>query len=180
MAQTPAKRRTRGASRALTPGEWGAVSPGLARALREAGAQPSLEPRAHPAARVAALWRGGTPILTRGGTPILTRGDVIWWPATPPDLSAPGHERGMSILQHELQHVLDFATGWLTAVRYLTHPRHWTYRWRLPDDASAGGGAWDAFGAEQRASIAERLWLIERGLAPRDDLAALRRLIPWA
>jgi hypothetical protein len=86
----------------------------------------------------------------------------------------------MAILQHELQHVLDFATGWLTAFRYLTHPRHWTYHWRLPDDASVGGPAWDAFGAEQRASIAERLWLVERGLAPRDDLPALRRLIPWA
>jgi hypothetical protein len=172
MAQTPAKRRIRGASRALTPGEWGAVSPGLARALREAGAQPCLEPRAHPAARVAALWRGGTPILARG--------EVIWWPGVTPDLSAPGRERGMATLQHELQHVLDFATGWLTALGYVTHPRHWTYRWRLPDDALADGAVWDAFGAEQRASIAERLWLIERGLAPRDELAALRRLIPWA
>lgn len=167
MAQIPVRRRTSGACRALTPGEWGAVSPGLAQALRDAGAEPRLEPRAHPAARVAALWRGGTPILTRI--------EVIWWPGAPEDLSTPGQERGMAILQHELQHVLDFATGWLTALGYLTHPRHWTYRWRLSD-----GAAWEALGAEQRASIAERLWLIERRLAPRDDLAALRRLIPWA
>ena len=153
--------------RPLTPGEWDAVSPGLARALHDAGAEPKVEPRAHPAARVAGLWRGGTPILARG--------EVIWWPGVPRDLSARGQERSMAILQHELQHVLDFATGWLTAYRYLTHPRHWTYRWRLKEGAS-----WDAFGAEQRASIAEHLWRIERGLAPRDDLAAIRQLVPWA
>jgi len=167
MAPTPAKRPTNGGSRALTPGEWDAVSPGLARALRDAGAEPRLEPRAHPAARVAGLWRGGTPILTRG--------EVIWWPRAPADLSGPGRERGMAVLQHELQHVLDFATGWLTALGYLTGPRHWTYRWRLRD-----GVAWDAYGAEQRASIAEHLWLIERGLAPERQLSALRRLVPWA
>jgi hypothetical protein len=167
MAPTPARRHIRGGSRALTPGEWGAVSPGLARALRGTGAQPSLEPRAHPAARVAALWRGGTPILTHG--------EVIWWPGAPADLSATGRERGMAVLQHELQHVLDYATGWLTAFRYLTHPHHWTYRWRIADGAS-----WDGFGAEQRASIAEQLWLIERGLAPDHHLEALRRLVPWA
>jgi hypothetical protein len=151
----------------LTPGEWDAVSPGLAQALRAVGANPSLEPRAHPAARIAGFWRGETPILTRE--------EVIWWPGAPPDLSAPGRERGMAVLQHELQHVLDFTTGWLTPLRYLTHPRHWTYRWRLREGAS-----WDAYGAEQRASIAEHLWLMERGLAYRGDLAAVRWLIPWA
>ena len=172
MAPIPAKPPTIPGGRALTPGEWRAVSPGLARALGDIGAAPRLEPHAHPAARVAALWRGGTPILTRG--------EVIWWPEAPEDLSAPGWERGMAVLQHELQHVLDFASGWLTPFRYLTRPRHWTYRWRLPDDALAKGEAWDAFGAEQRASIAEQLWLVERGLAPADELPALRRLIPWA
>ncbi|HLZ85303.1 MAG TPA: hypothetical protein VKQ54_17205 [Caulobacteraceae bacterium] len=150
----------------MTLGEWAALSPGLARALGDAGATPAIEPRAHPAARIAALWRGGTPILTRG--------EVIWWPGAPEDLSAPGRERGMAVLQHELQHVLDFASGWLTAFRYLTCTRHWTYRWRLSE-----GSHWDAYGAEQRASIAEQLWLMERGLAPDHDLAAVRRLVPW-
>jgi hypothetical protein len=126
-----------------------------------------IEPRPHPGARIGSLWRGETSILTRG--------DVIWWPGAPPDLSVPGHERGMATLQHELQHVLDYATGWLTAVRYLTRPRNWTYHWRLADSDT-----WDGFGAEQRASIAEHLWLMERGLAPRDQLAAVTRLIPWA
>ena len=133
--------------------------------MRAAGAAPRLEPFAHPAARIAGLWRGGIPILTRG--------EVIWWPAASSDLSTPGREREMAVLQHELQHVLDFATGRLTAFRYLTHPRHWTYRWVL-------GAPWDAYGAEQRAAIAEHLWLMERGLAPGEQLGAVRRLIPWA
>ena len=81
----------------------------------------------------------------------------------------------MATLQHELQHVLDYRTGWLTAAKYLSNPRHWTYRWRL-DEASC----WDELGAEQRASIAERLWLIEHGFAPAGDLPAMRGLIPWA
>jgi hypothetical protein len=167
MAPIPTSRRTEGGARPLTVGEWDAVSAGLARALRAVGAKPRLEPRAHPAARIAGIWRGGTPILTRG--------EAIWWPGAPPDLSAPGRERGMAVLQHELQHVLDFATGWLTAFRYLTRPRHWTYGWRLREGAS-----WDTYGAEQRASIAEHLWLMERGLASPGELAAVRRLVPWA
>ena len=81
----------------------------------------------------------------------------------------------MAVLQHELQHVLDYRLGWLTAARYLIHSRHWTYAWTLRP-----GAAWDDYGAEQRASIAEHLWRMERGLAPDDDLPALRRLIPWA
>jgi len=154
-------------SRHLTKGEWRSLSPGLNAALRAAGARPILKAAAHPAARVAALWRGAPPILARG--------DTIWWPAAPLDLSAPSRAPAMAILQHELQHVLDYRTGWLTAAGYLSNPRHWTYAWRLEDVAR-----WDDLGAEQRASIAQRLWMIEHGLADARDLPALRRLIPWA
>ena len=152
--------------RDLTSGEWGALSVGLAKALRAAEARPCVVARAHPGARVAALWRGAVPVLTRG--------DQIWWPNAPPDFSAPGLERGMAVLQHELQHVLDYRDGWLTAFTYLTDPRHWTYRWSLED------AVWDELGAEQRASMAEQLWLIERGLAPAGELVALKKIIPWA
>ena len=151
--------------RPLTDGEWGALSPGLATALRAAGAEPLVRAAAHPAARIAALWRGGVPILTRG--------DLIWWPRAAADLSAPGLERAMAVLQHELQHVLDYRLGRLTALRYIVDPREWTYRWRL-------GGDWSGYGAEQRAAIAESLWLMERGLSPGDDLEAVRQLVPWA
>jgi hypothetical protein len=153
--------------RGLTDGEWRALSPGLAAALGAAGAQPRLIARAHPAARVAALWRGAVPVLARG--------DAVWWPAAPEDLAAPGAERAMAVLQHELQHVLDYRSGALTALAYLTAPRHWTYRWR-PSDPTP----WADLGAEQRGALAERLWLMERGLAAADDLAAVRRIVPWA
>lgn len=148
--------------RPLTDAEWRALSPGLADALRARAITPRLIPRTHPAARVAALWRGGVPILTRG--------PEIWWPGAPSCLA---QGRAMAVLQHELQHVLDYADGHLTALRYLTHPRDWIYGWRL-------GSRWEAYGAEQRASIVEHLWRMEHGLADAADLPAVRSLIPWA
>jgi hypothetical protein len=156
-----------GESRPLTDGERRAVSPGLAGALSAVGAQPRLIAHAHPAARIAALWRGDIPTLTRG--------DVIWWPGATADLSEPGFEREMAVLQHELQHVLDYRTGRLTAVGYLCSPRHWTYRWERENRPP-----WDDLGAEQRGSLAERLWLAERDFGRPDDLEALRRVIAWA
>jgi hypothetical protein len=139
----------------------------LTAALHAAGASPKLMPLAHPAARIAALWRGGVPILTRG--------DVIWWQAAPADLSARGRELGMATLQHELQHVLDYRTGHLTAVGYLTNPKHWIYHRRAED-----ARGWDELGAEQRASMAEQLWLVEHGFDGAHDGQALRHIIPWA
>ena len=154
--------------RELTPGEWQGLSAGLTAALRSSGARPRLRAAVHPAARIAGLLRRTRP-------PILARGDVVWWPATPPDLSSPGREGGMAILQHELQHVLDYRIGWLTAARYLAHPRHWTYDRRLEL-----GVRWDDLGAEQRASMAEAIWLMENGRLASENLAALRALVPWA
>jgi len=90
----------------------------------------------------------------------------------------------MATLQHELQHVLDYATGELTAARYLLNPRNWRYRYQL-----SPASRWRDFGAEQRASIAEHHWLLERGradLVARDlsrdppPRTAFRDLIPWA
>ncbi|HEY5071041.1 MAG TPA: hypothetical protein VII63_03325 [Caulobacteraceae bacterium] len=147
-------------------GEWGALSEGLERALRTAGVDPLIVPRAHPAAGLAALWRGGVAILAHGRR--------IWWPNAPVDLSVAGRERAMAVLQHELQHVLEFATGELSALGYLLQPRHWRY------DVALAGARWGELGAEQRASLAERLWLAEHGLAPANTLCALRAVIPWA
>jgi hypothetical protein len=153
-------------TRPLTPGEWRSLSRGLAEALRAAGATPLIVARTHPAARVSALWRGEPPIVARG--------DSIWWPDAPADFSNPWAREAMAILQHELQHVLDYRLGFLTAARYLSNPRHWTYGWR-PEDL----GDWDGLGAEQHAAIAERLWRAEAaGLGA--EAAALRRAIPWA
>ena len=154
--------------RDMTPGEWRRLSGGLAAALHSVRARPRLRSAVHPAARIAGLLRGTRP-------PILARGDIIWWPAAPPDLSDTVPDDGMAILQHELQHVLDYRIGWLTAALYLTHPRHWTYDWLFTD-----GLRWDDLGAEQRASMAEAIWLMENERVASDNLAALRALIPWA
>jgi hypothetical protein len=154
-------------TRPLTAGERRAIHPGLLRALDAAGASPVIVPRPHPAARVAALWRRHIPVLTHG--------DAIWWPAAPDDLSASGRPRALATLQHELQHVLDYATGALTALGYLTNPRDWRYDW-----SASRHVPWDRLGAEQRASMAGCLWLVDHGLASEGERAFLASRIPWA
>ena len=154
--------------RSLTPGEIHSLSAGLWAALRRAGSEPRIVGRASPLARVASLWRGGVPILTLG--------DRMFWPDAPQDCSRPGLQNHMAILQHELQHVLDFATGRLSAIRYAVDPGNWRYGYRLEE-----GRPFARYGAEQRASMAEDLWRLEHGgAAERGDTEALRRLIPWA
>jgi hypothetical protein len=161
--------------RPISDAERAALSPGLLRALGDAGAEPRLVDAAHPGARLVALWRGRAPILVRGA--------CIYWPGAPEDLSGAG-DRALAVLQHELQHVLDYALGELTGRGYLLRPRNWRYRYAL-----TAASRWRDFGAEQRASIAEHHWLIERG---RSDLVAgdlgvappdaelYRRILPWA
>ena len=159
---------TFGSRRALTAGEWSSLTPGLARALRAADADPQIIARPAWAARAAAVWRGGTPIMVIG--------QHIYWPDALRDMSAPSSPKAMSVLQHELQHVLEYATGELSVARYVTGPRNWTYDYHL--DA---GSNWTDFGTEQRASIAEHLWLIDRGLRADAEAGRLhRQVIPWA
>jgi hypothetical protein len=151
------------ASRPLTPREWAELSDGLALALRRAGVHPRIVARAHPAARVAALRFGATPIMAIGRT--------IWWPGAAASFAGGAL---MAVLQHELQHLLDYAQGRLSLGGYLLLPKNWRYRYRLSPSTR-----WEALGAEQRASVAEDLWRSERG----PDVArtsALRALAPWA
>ncbi len=152
-------------ARPLSLREIAGLSPGLWTALRRAGADPRIVSRAHPGARIAALWRGRAPILARG--------DLIFWPAAPEDAAACGDPRLLALLQHELQHVLDYARGELTALGYLSRPKHWSYRW-------PGAAAWDELGVEQRAVAAERLRLAQSGLLPASEIPRLEALIPWA
>jgi hypothetical protein len=154
-------------SRPLTDGEWRGLDPGLVAALEAAGACPVIVPLAHAAAKLSALWRGSTPILARG--------DALYWPGAPADLSTSGRPFDLAILQHELQHVLDYRVGRLTAARYLTDPREWTYSVE-PTTATK----FDRLGAEQRATLAERLWLAQHGLRAASEIAVLRAVIPWA
>jgi len=148
-------------ARPLTASERRLLSPGLVGALDAAGAVPLIVPRAAWLARLTVLWRGHVPILTRGRR--------IYWPGAVADFSTAPN--AMAVLQHELQHVLDFSTGRLSSLGYLLNPKNWTYR--LPDDRD-----WPRLGAEQRAVLAERLWRAEQGLT--HDLAEIRAVIPWA
>lgn len=170
MAQlaNPTRAREACRMRGLTEGERGALSPGLADALDRAGAKPRIVPRASPLAHIARLWRGAPPIMALGQT--------IWWADAPEDLSRPGLERQMSVLQHELQHVLEFASGELSVLGYALLPFNWTYRYRL--DART---RWQDLGAEQRAQLVQDYWLAARRPDEADSrLEDYRQLIPWA
>ena len=82
----------------------------------------------------------------------------------------------MSVLQHELQHVLEFATGELSILGYALLPFNWTYRYRLGPDT-----AWRGLGAEQRAQLVQDYWLAaRRGPPDAPQIMAMRDLIPWA
>lgn len=151
-------------SRALSPAERAELSHGLVDALSAAGVTPLIKARPHPAAFLAQLRFGSLPIMAVGRT--------IWWPNAPPDFAG---SAAMAVLQHELQHILDFAEGRLSVLGYLLLPHNWRYGWRLGDSL-----AWDRLGAEQRASMAEALWQAERDPAESQIAAKLRAVIPWA
>jgi hypothetical protein len=152
------------AVRSLTQAEWTELSDGLAVALQHAGVEPLIEDRAHPAAFLGALRFGSQPVMAIGRT--------IWWPRAKENFAG---SPLMAVLQHELQHLLDYAEKRLSVIGYLLGPRHWTYRYDLSQPLD-----WNRLGAEQRASLAEDLWCCERGLGPRTALNAIRDLIPWA
>jgi len=149
--------------RHLTEAERRLLSQGLVAALAAAGAEPVIVPRSARLARLTWLWRGHVPILTRGRR--------IYWPGAAADFSA--QPEAIAVLQHELQHVLDFSTGRLSSLGYLLNPRNWRYGLPHPDRWD-----WARLGAEQRAALAEKLWRAEQALD--EELEACRKAIPWA
>lgn len=149
--------------RGLTAAEWTQISRGLAEALHARRVRPRIRPVAHPAATIAALWFGSRPIIAIGST--------IWWPGAPSDFAG---SSAMAILQHELQHVLDYAQGRMSVGRYLLWPPNWRYELTLTPDLR-----WERLGAEQRATAAEALWRSERS-GDVTRLLRLRELVPWA
>lgn len=155
------------AERGLTEGERARLNPGLLRAMARVHAEPRIIARAAIVASIAGLWRGHIPILVMGRR--------IYWPGALPDFSKSSSPHDMATLQHELQHVLDFKTGELSILGYVLRPREWVYGYKL----ELGRGWW-SYGAEQRATMAEDLWLAENGLKPASHGAALRLTIPWA
>jgi hypothetical protein len=157
-----------GAERGLTDREWASLSPGLAEALHAAQIAPRIVARTAIGARIAAIWRGSAPILAWGRS--------LYWPGAPQDASGPWRPGEMATLQHELHHLWEYAAGALTPLRYGVNPHNWSYAYKLERNSQ-----WSDFGAEQRASIAEDLWLIEHGLLQDPHRGAWHRaLIPWA
>ncbi len=159
---------TAGAERPLTPQEWSGLSTGLAAALRAEGVEPRIVARPAIGARVARIWRGQIPILAWKQS--------IYWPGALEDFSRLWTGRQMAALQHELHHLWEYATGALTPLRYGINPGNWGYGYALGPKSQ-----WSEFGAEQRASIAEHLWLIEHGLMLDPGGGDWhRRVLPWA
>jgi hypothetical protein len=156
-----------GAERRLTEAERAALNPGLVRALDRVKAEPMIVAKASVLASVAGLWRGHIPILTMHHR--------IFWPGAPPCLANCARPQAMATLQHELHHVLEYKTGQLSLLGYAMRPQDWFYSYKLEL-----GRGWDRYGAEQRASMAEDLWLAENGVISPSHGAALRMLIPWA
>lgn len=152
-----------GQVRSLTADERASLSPGFMSALAAAGAFPLIVSAASPLARVARIWRGHVPVVTLG--------DRVFWPEAPAD--AAGWANGMALLQHELQHVLDYATGAMTGLSYACNPANWTY------DLPAGPLDWRRLGAEQRAVAAEQLWRAEHQ-GDHVEAERCRCAIPWA
>ena len=172
----PLRQMKPGAARPLTEGEQLALSPGLAAALAEAGVRPQVRARTSLLARLAQVRFASAPVMALG------RG--VHWPQALEDFSPAGLEACMAVLQHEMQHLLEFATGELSPFRYALRPGNWRYGYTLTSRSR-----WRDFGAEQRATIAEHYWLLERGLAdpvkhalgrPPAPLAEYRRVLPWA
>ena len=150
--------------RELSSAERADLSEGLVNALAAVGVRPRVDSRPHPAAFPARLRFGSLPIMAAGRT--------TWWPHARQDFAGTGE---MAVLQHKLQHILDFAEGGLTVLGYPLLPHNWRYRWKLSDRLS-----WDRLGAEQRASMAEALWRAEHSSAEGQVAATLRAIIPWA
>ena len=98
-------------------------------------------------------------------------GRTIWWPAARPDFAG---DSATAVLQHELQHLLDYAEGAMSPTKYLLNPRHWRYGVQLSLEVR-----WDQLGAEQRASLAEDLWYSENN-GDAERTLALRAVIGWA
>lgn len=152
--------------RPLTKAERDALSAGLWSALTESGVQPLIVARPSLPALIVSVWRGGAPVMVLGRR--------IYWPGALTDFAA--RPELMSVLQHELQHALEFGRGELSRLSYLLKPTNWIYRYRL-----GAGALWSDFGAEQRAMIVQHYFLAERGLLPSaEPVETYQALIPWA
>lgn len=91
---------------------------------------------------------------------VLVRGPDIYWPGTPADLSRCGL-RTRALFVHELAHVWQYATGRLSAWRYLTTPSDWRYGYEVRQ-----GAGFDDYGVEAQADMVGDWYRMREGAAP--------------
>ena len=111
---------------------------------------------------------------------VLVRGANIYWPGTPTDISRCGL-RTRALLVHELAHVWQYATGRLSAVRYLTTPGDWRYGYAVRD-----GAEFEDYGVEAQADMVGDWYRMREGAGPACAMGApptllwLEATIPFA
>lgn len=91
---------------------------------------------------------------------ILVRGYRIYWPDVPHNFAGQPLIR-QAVLMHELCHVWQYATGRLTALRYLMRPVNWRYRYSFHPDKS-----FDDYPIEKQADLLQDWYLMNRGAQP--------------
>lgn len=91
---------------------------------------------------------------------ILCRGPRLYWQNHPRDFT---REPLLiqSLLVHELCHVWQYATGRLTAFRYLIDPRNWVYAYEVKENAK-----FDDYPTEKQADLLQDWFLVNSGATP--------------
>ena len=94
--------------------------------------------------RVRLIDRKHNPFI---GRKIVARGYDLYWPNYPLDFTA-APPAAQSLLMHELCHVWQYATGRLTAWRYLTRPKNWAYGYEFETSKN-----FDDYATEKQADL---------------------------
>jgi len=104
------------------------------------------------------IFRAHNPLAAKK---ILVRGNQIFWPNCPLDFTQDSVDK-QALLMHELCHVWQYHTRRLTAFRYLTRPKHWTYHYGF-DRAKS----FDDYPIEKQADLLQDWYLMNMGAPPQ-------------
>lgn len=88
---------------------------------------------------------------------ILVRGPRIYWPDMPMDFTRESLAV-QAVLMHELCHVWQYATGRLSAARYLCDPRNWIYTYDI-----SKGRPFESQPIEKQADLLQDWYRLNRG-----------------
>ena len=93
---------------------------------------------------------------------ILVRGNKIYWPNCPKDFTQETVHM-QSKLMHELCHVWQYHTYRLSALRYLTNPKRWAYKYAFDILKK-----FDDYPTEKQADLMQDWYLANNGCAPEN------------